>query len=251
MVTLRCLGKEYSAPASATSGLAGYSLEGQKPGARRCGGVRTLLLSAWGFAVDVDGAGAVVDVRRTDLTKQTTDQAAHEAASSPFNLRRPPTDGQQRAGNYKKGHLSVGGLDVAVENPAGSLRRPEWPALTAHYGYVKRTEGADGDEVDCFVRVGTPEDWSGPAHVVDQVNPATGAFDEHKVMVGWHAAADARAAYLSSYAPGWQGLSALTTLPWDDFTQWLRTGDTKSPVGSVSKRYLLTRLAAGLTQEVA
>ena len=33
-----------------------------------------------------------------------------------------PTDAQKIAGNYKKGHLSIKGFDISIENPAGSIR---------------------------------------------------------------------------------------------------------------------------------
>ena len=34
-----------------------------------------------------------------------------------------PTEGQQRAGNYRKGHVKAHGLDVTIENAKGSIRR--------------------------------------------------------------------------------------------------------------------------------
>ena len=60
--------------------------------------------------------------------------------------------------SYKKGHLTLQGLDIALENPKGSTRsgtdqdgRP-WQSTMAHdYGYIKRTQGADGDHVDVFI----------------------------------------------------------------------------------------------------
>ena len=64
-------------------------------------------------------------------------------------------EAQAKAGNYRKGHVKLAGLDIAVESPAGSRRKPEWPEMTAHYGYIKRTEGADGDHVDVFLRPAT------------------------------------------------------------------------------------------------
>ena len=65
-----------------------------------------------------------------------------------------PTEAQIHSGNYKKHHLKLHGLDISIENPQGSIRRGTGPdgtpwesVLPAHYGYVKRTEGADGDHV--------------------------------------------------------------------------------------------------------
>lgn len=203
--------KEFTSPSGPPTGLAGYSLEGQR---KRPAAARIL---------------ARLRAKRVDLNKAVTDHEAHQASTSPFNLKPVPTDGQARAGNYPKGHLRVAGLDVSVENPAGSSRRPEWPPLSAHYGYVRRTEGADGDQVDVFVRVGTPEDFAGPAFVIDQVRPSSGIFDEHKVMLGWHDEDGARRAYLSNYEPGWKGIGAVTEMPMIQFKRWLR-GDTTQPV---------------------
>ena len=164
-----------------------------------------------------------------DTEKAHVDDAAHEAATTTLNPLRPqPSHKQRHAGNYKMGHLTVGGLDVTIENPAGSHRRPEWPALVGHYGYVKRTEGADGDHVDIFVKPGTLEDYAGPVFVIDQY--VDGNFDEHKCMLGWKTEAEARTAYLTSYQPGWKGLGALTRFTLQGFKQWLQDGDTKSPV---------------------
>lgn len=158
----------------------------------------------------------------------TTDAAAHEAAASPFNLRPHPTPAQQSAGNYKKGTLRVGGFDIRVENPAGSKRRPEWPTLSSHYGYFSRTAGADGDQVDCFVRVGTPREYAGPAFVINQTREDGATFDEHKVMLGWHDWDAARAAYLDNYTPGWKvGPAYQVTL--NELGEWLSSGDTSAP----------------------
>lgn len=33
-----------------------------------------------------------------------------------------PTEGQKEAGNYKKGHVRIDGLDITIENPKGSKR---------------------------------------------------------------------------------------------------------------------------------
>ncbi|MGH2343543.1 hypothetical protein ACRC7T_18955, partial [Segnochrobactraceae bacterium EtOH-i3] len=44
------------------------------------------------------------------------DTAAHEAATSPRNDRPEPTQAQKEAGNYRLGHMKIGGLDISVEN---------------------------------------------------------------------------------------------------------------------------------------
>ena len=167
------------------------------------------------------------------------DTAAHEAATSPQNDLPDPTPAQKEAGNYAKGHVAIAGHEISIENPAGSKRRPEWPALKDHYGYFKGTNAKDGDHVDVFVKPGTPEDYAGPVHVVRQVKversagtparkaadksvrapvlTATGQFDEYKVMLGYPTAEEARAAYLRNYEPGWPGLQRMTSHSMADF----------------------------------
>ncbi len=177
------------------------------------------------------GASAVVPAEAIAI-----DRAAHEAAPSPQNDLPEPTPAQKEAGNYKKGHIKIGGLDISVENPQGSERKgtdrsgkPWSVTMQHHYGYIKGTVGRDKDHIDAFVKPGTPEDWNGPVFVVDQKNPDTGRFDEHKVMVGFASEAEAEAAYRANYAKDWKGLGNLTATTLDGFKQWTETGNTKRP----------------------
>ena len=59
-----------------------------------------------------------------------------------------------------------------------------------HYGYVLRSEGNDGDHVDCFL--GHDLD-SRIVYVVDQSPPGGRGFDEHKAMIGFKSEAEADA----------------------------------------------------------
>lgn len=140
-----------------------------------------------------------------------------------------PTEAQAEAGNYKKGHTRIAGLAIAIENEAGSKRRPEWPALKSHYGYIKGTIGKDKDHVDVFVHPGTPADYSGPVHVVNQRDEKTNRLDEHKVMLGWHNAKDAAESYRDNYS-GKDLLASMATFPHPrEFRDWLERGDMKAP----------------------
>ncbi|HHQ4476781.1 TPA: LPD38 domain-containing protein [Aeromonas veronii] len=146
-----------------------------------------------------------------------------------------PTDAQKEAGNYKKGHLKLQGLDIALENPKGSTRSgtdkdgKAWQSTMAHdYGYIKRTLGADGDHVDVFI--GDRPD-SETVYVVDQVDPKTGKFDEHKVMMGFADEQAAQAGYLANYEKGWKGLGSIKAMPVEEFKRWVKAGDTTKPVG--------------------
>lgn len=162
-----------------------------------------------------------------ETMRKPVDRAAHQAATSPRNDLPEPTNAQKEAGNYRKGHVNVGGLDVSIENPAGSKRRPEWPTLRSHYGYLKRTEGADEEHIDVFLRPGTAEDYSGPVFIVDQQNQR-GGFDEHKVMIGWPNRLGAIRAYAENYTKGWK-VGPVTQMSIDEFNTWLASGKTHEP----------------------
>lgn len=156
--------------------------------------------------------------------------AASEAATSPDNDLPTPTEAQKEAGNYKKGHARIAGLDVSIENPAGSRRRPEWPPLKDHYGYVRGSVGADKDHIDVFM-TDRAEDPSLPVFVVDQVNK-DGSFDEHKVVMGTADEAEARATYLRNYEKGWTGLGGITQMTQDEFKAWVKDpSKTRRPAG--------------------
>jgi len=159
-------------------------------------------------------------------------EAAHEAATSQRNDLDAPTEAQIEAGNYKKGHVRINGLDISIENPAGSKRRPEWPALKNHYGYLKGTVGADKDHVDVFL-TDRATDPSLPVFVVDQVY-RDGTFDEHKVVLGADNETAARQTYLDNYAKGWTGLGAITQMTQDQFKAWVSDAAmTKKPAGKI------------------
>lgn len=170
------------------------------------------------------------------------DEAAHEAATSPKNDLPQPTEAQKEAGNYQKGHARLIGLDLSIENPAGSTRSgtdaggKAWSVtMRSHYGYIKGTVGKDKDHIDVFVKPGTPEDWTGPVFVIDQ-SKGNGHLDEHKVMLGFESEAEARAAYLENYTKGWDRLRAITETTPAEFKAWLKDGDTTRPFRSLSSQ---------------
>ncbi|MBB4834926.1 PLxRFG domain-containing protein [Acinetobacter schindleri] len=160
------------------------------------------------------------------------DQGAHAAATSIQNDLPEPTQAQIEAGNYKKGHIKVHGLDIAVENPRGSERRgtdpdgKEWAhTMSDHYGYIKKTTGADNEHIDTYIGR-NPE--SEQIFVVDQIDQKTGGFDEHKVMMGFNSQEDAIKAYSSNFDEGWK-VGPVRAMNKDEFKSWLKDGNTKKP----------------------
>ncbi|WP_449426224.1 LPD1 domain-containing protein [Rhodanobacter lindaniclasticus] len=161
--------------------------------------------------------------------------AAAEAATSPQNDLPEPTEAQKQAGVYKKGHVWVQGLDISIENPRGSTRsgvgengKPWSHVMTDHYGYIRRTEGADGEQVDVYVG---PNPASDHVYVVDQLDQKTGDFDEHKAMIGFDSEAEAVKAYRGNFDPGWK-VGPVHAMSMDEFKAWLKDGDTTRPAAT-------------------
>lgn len=140
-----------------------------------------------------------------------------------------PTEAQREAGNYAKGKFRWKGLEISLENPKGSTRSgvsPDghaWSNKMVHdYGYIKGTTGSDDDHVDVFIG---PDLDSEFVAVINQVDPATGKFDEHKVMFGFTNEDDAIEGYLANYDAGWQGMDHASCCTIRQFKWWLEFGD--------------------------
>jgi len=94
------------------------------------------------------------------------------------------------------------GLQISIENKKGSVRKWETDTdsgktkMLYDYGYIRRTLGADGDHIDCYVN---KDNESEKVFVVHQNDPTTGKYDEDKVMLGFDTAAQAKKAYLAHY----------------------------------------------------
>lgn len=146
-----------------------------------------------------------------------------------------PTPAQAEAGNYQKGHADVGGLKVSIETPRGGTRsgvgpdgKPWSVTMPDHYGYIRRTMGADGDHVDVTLGPQAHEADQHEAFVIDQKDPATGKFDEHKAFLGYDSPMAAIKAYDASFSDG-SGPArrgAITPMSFEDFKTWAREGDT-------------------------
>lgn len=147
-----------------------------------------------------------------------------------------PTEAQKLAGNYRKGHIKVHGLDITIENPRGSHRTGTAPngrkwrsRLPHHYGYIRRTEGADGDHVDVFVG---PHLKSPSVFAIDQHRLHDRGFDEHKIFLGFGSKQQAVAAYAKAFSDGkgHDRIGHVETMTIDSFKRWLRDGETTKPI---------------------
>ena len=147
-----------------------------------------------------------------------------------------PTEAQKEAGNYKKGHIRIGQFNITVENPKGSVRRgtdangnPWETTMQNTYGYIRGTEGVDGDHIDVFL-TNDIDGWNGRrVYVVDQYNE-DGTFDEHKVMLGFNEEDEARDAYFSNYNKGWSDRHkiVMTSTNLEDFEKWIDSSHRKT-----------------------
>jgi len=97
------------------------------------------------------------------------------------------------------------GMPISIENRAGSYRywydhdaKKEGKTLMRYpYGYIRLTEGKDGDHVDCYIG---PNPLAHDVYIVRQNKaPDFKTYDEDKVMLGFDSAAEAKAAYIKQY----------------------------------------------------
>ena len=149
-----------------------------------------------------------------------------------YDVNTNPTEAQKKAGNYKMGHIRLDGYNITIENPKGYVRRGTdskgnaWEnTLNNDYGYIRGTEGVDGDHIDVYLSDNPTE---GNVFVIDQVNPETREFDEHKVMYGFNSAEEAREAYLANFSEGWNGLGTITEVSKDEFKKWIESSHRKT-----------------------
>lgn len=172
------------------------------------------------------------DNEKSPISSDLGEKVADAEAETDIN----PTDGQKEAGNYKKGHVQIGQFDVSIEQPKGSVRSGvdasgnKWETTMQNtYGYIRGTEGVDGDHIDVFL-ANDIDGWNGSrVFVIDQYNE-DGTFDEHKVMIGFNDEADAYAAYLANYESGWADRRKIvcSSVNIEDFEKWIDSSHRKT-----------------------
>ena len=161
---------------------------------------------------------------------------SEQIATASAEVNTEPREAQKEAGNYKKGHVQVGTFDITIEQPQGSVRRgtdadgKQWEnKMNNTYGYIRGTVGADGDHIDVFLS-NDIDGWDGrKVFVVDQYNP-DGSFDEHKVMLGFNDADEAKVDYLANYEQGWENGRRIdvSAVNLEDFEKWIESSKRKT-----------------------
>ena len=102
-----------------------------------------------------------------------------------------------------QGRITFAGLKISIENRKGSIRRGvdndghKWAIKMKYdYGYIRETEGVDGDHVDCYL--GDNENARN-VYIIHQKIPGTDTYDEDKCMLGFNTLEEAKRAYFSQY----------------------------------------------------
>lgn len=175
------------------------------------------------------------DSKDTVNSKDTQD-LGEKITNAEAQTETKPSQAQKEAGNYRKGHVQIGQFNVSIENPKGSVRSGvdvtgrEWThTMQNTYGYIRGTEGVDGDHIDVFL-ANDIDGWNGSrVFVIDQYNE-DGTFDEHKVMIGFNDEADAYAAYLANYESGCADRRKIvcSSVNMEDFEKWIDSSHRKT-----------------------
>lgn len=164
--------------------------------------------------------------QETPLSTETIDNPESAAHGQEVNV--TPTEPMKSAENYKKAHVKVDDLDIAIENPINTTRSGkdktgrEWSQdLKADYGYIKGSKGYDKDHVDVFIKPGY-QGGADTVHIVNQVNE-DGSFDEQKVIFGAKGKVEAKRIYNSNYEKGWKGGKSVVAMPMAEFKEWVKS----------------------------
>ena len=173
--------------------------------------------------------------RDEPITPRTADDVV---AAQPAE---PKSTAQAQAENFQHAHVDLpqfnltGSRNISVETGVGQERKgigpdgKEWSVTMEHgaYGRLKGTKGADGQPLDAFIG---PHPTSPHVFVIDQHDPKTGLFDEHKLMLGYRTPIDALHAYANSYDDlAKDRIGHVTAMGPEEFKGWLK-GDTTKPL---------------------
>lgn len=114
--------------------------------------------------------------------------------------------------------IEIGGVKIGIEWPKGTIRT--WDHLPnndyrvkmkADYGYIKGTEGDDGEEVDVYAG---PNRESTKVFLVEQLKD-DGSYDEEKYMLGYDNITEAKNSYLDHMEK--EKMGAVKALSWEKF----------------------------------
>lgn len=187
------------------------------------------------------------------LLKSHPVQQAMSTAARPADMvdgdvrRNPgePSPEQAEADTYKKPRVQWRGLTIAIENPAGSVRRGtnrhgvSWEIRMRYdYGEVVGSMGVDGDPVDIYL--GPALEDAPMVYVVHQRKVGRwDEYDEDKCMAGFLTEEDAKQAFLSNYNDP-RFLGPVTAMPVDEFVAKVRA--TREKPAMIKALFLKTHV---------
>lgn len=93
--------------------------------------------------------------------------------------------------------------------------------MVSAYGYIQGTTDREGDRLDMFLApVFRPD---APIFIMDQINPKTKTFDEHKVFFGYGTQEEVVGLYNTVFndGSGMQRVGAITEVTPEAFTAWI------------------------------
>lgn len=159
------------------------------------------------------------------------------------------------ANRQLQGRLNFQGLEISIENRKGGVRKGvdpdgnEWRTkMKIPYGYIRRTEGADEDHIDCFVG---PNKDSPTVYVVSIKDPKTDKYDEDKVMLGFDSKEEAEKAFRQHYDDPEKFLLDTRTMTMEDFKKKISSDfekgkQTKLLKAADAKRYAIPAITSAL-----
>ena len=116
-------------------------------------------------------------------------------------------------------------MTVVIEIPRDGLRHgvnrhgePWENRMKNHYGSMNNIEGMDGENLDVFV--GEYPECTSNVFVIDQVDPETKEFDEHKCVIYARHIDDAKKIYNQNYPYNWKGLGSIREMDLEEFKNW-------------------------------
>lgn len=143
------------------------------------------------------------------------------------------------------------GFNISIETDKGELRHWYDPHNKEHgttkmkypYGYIRRTEGLDGDHVDCYIG---PNQRAPYVYLVDQMKaPDFSELDEQKCMLGFLSMDAAKKAYLAHYNND-RFLGSMTKMRWEDFEKKVKkTFDKPAKIASMPMNHVQTAYRLG------
>ena len=171
---------------------------------------------------DITGIG-------TNITPEIIEAADSEAQPMMNNEMSEASEGEEDAdrGGAKDAaplvNYTASKMPITIETRKGKMRFGKGFAtvMPADYGFIEGTEGADGDEIDCYVHRNRD---SKTVFVINQSKiGAPSEFDEHKCMIGYDNHGDAVRDYFKGHQVAHEIFMSIVPMELKKFKKWIAT----------------------------